>query len=228
MSDSANANSLSFTLLVVDLHDWGAWATLNVSATVQGFPIKGHLQGDPTTDILLPKRQPGSHIADSWKTAQNVPLSTPDTDDSEPNPAGRPDCIGDGFTLYEEYRGFMENGKHIEGDPHNKDFFIVNEIGADAEPGIFLFTALTGLTVHKDIQENEVETGPTPFTIGGVPQEGRPLINFNTSQGAFEVQQHGVLIRSCDVDGGQTLWPSRSKTVADHAQPGITESVLAT
>jgi hypothetical protein len=218
------------TMAFVASHDWGGWATLNVTATVAGQPINGHLQGDPTKDILLPKRQAGSNIADSWKTdpKHNIPLSTPDSDDSEPDPAGRSDCVGDGFTLYEEYRGFMENGKHIEGDPNSKDFFIVNEVGADAEPGIFLFTSLTGLTVHKDIQINEVETRTTNSTVGGVSQEGTPIINFNAdaTQGAFEVQQHGVLIRTCSVlngkafDGGLTIWPGGT-----HAQPAITDFI---
>jgi hypothetical protein len=232
-SQTPNPQQAAVTLVPFD---WGGWATLNVTATVFGVPIKGHLQlpnGQNVRDIPLPLRQPGSNIADIWKTQNNVPLSTPDSDDSEVDPQGRSDCVGDGFTLYEEYRGFMENGKHIEGDPHNKDFFILNEIGADAEPGIFLFTALTGLTVHKDIQRNEVETTPRPILkVDGVPIEGNPLINFNVGQGAFEVQQHGVLLITCDgFDGGQTLWPNAGQTVgnqvfaADHAQPGITDLI---
>lgn len=208
-------------------HDWGGWAKLNVTATVGGQTITGHLQGDTTTDILIPKRQTGSHIADIWKTNHNVPLSTPDDDDSEVTPAGRPDCKGDGLTVYEEYRGFMENGKHIEGDPNSKDFFILNEIGADAEPGIFLFTLLTGLTVHKDIQKDEVETRTTGFTVDGAAQEGTPIINFNVGQGAFLVQQHGVLIRTCAtvngeaIDGGDTLWPGGFI----HPQPAIIDFI---
>lgn len=212
--------------IMLSPHDWGGWATLNVTATIGDVTLQGHFQGDPNTNILLPKRQQGSNIADIWKTQNHISLSTLDSDDSEVDPQGRSDCAGDGFTLYEEYRGFMENGKHIEGDPHNKDFFILNEIGADAEPGIFLFTELTGLTVHKDIQVNEVETGPTPFTVGGNPQEGTPLINFNVGQGAFEIQQHGVLIRTCaDIDGdpfdgGETKWPGGT-----HAQPAIVDFI---
>lgn len=212
--------------------DWGGWATLNVTATVFGTPIKGHLQlasGQNVTDILVPERQPGSNIADKWKTDNNVPLSTPDSDDSEVDPQGRSDCVGDGFTLYEEYRGFVENGKHIEGDPNSKDFFVLNEIGADAEPGIFLFTSLTGLTVHKDIQQNEVE-----MTVRHTPlpdQQGNPLINFNIGQGAFEVQQHGVVLRTCDeINGGLTVWPNAGPTVGNqvfgpHAQPGTTDFI---
>lgn len=214
--------------------DWGGWATLNVTATVGEQTLSGHLQGSSNINIPLPESQPGSHVADIWKTQNNLSLSTPDDDDSETDPQGRSDCAGDGFTLYEEYRGFLENGKRIEGDPHSKDFFIVNDIGADAEPGIFLFTELTGLTVHKDMQKNEVEMSSRPIAVqlGIDPPEGNPIINFNVGQGAFEVQQHGVLLLTCDgIDGGQTLWPSAGPTVgnqifaADHAQPGITDMI---
>jgi hypothetical protein len=212
------------TTIYLSPHDWGGWATLNVTATIGGLPVEGHLVspappgGATVTDILLPQRQPGSHVADVWKTQHSVPLGTADSDDSEPDPAGRSDCVGDGFTLYEEYRGFMENGKHIEGDPLNKDFFIVNKIGADAEPGIWLFTQLTRLTVHKDIKESEVQTTKTPLVIGGVPQQGVPRINFNTGQGAFETAQHGVWIRSCNVDGGVTFY-LQTPGITEHAKP---------
>jgi hypothetical protein len=222
--------NVSPTTIYLSPHDWGGWATLNVTATVGGLPIQGHLVspappgGATVTDIVLPQRQPGSHIADVWKTQHSVPLSTSDSDDSEPDPAGRSACVGDGFTLYEEYRGFMENGKHIEGDPHNKDFFIVNKIGADAEPGITLFTRLTGLTVHKDIKENEVQTTTTPLRVGGVPQQGVPRINFNTGQGAFETPQHGVWIRSCNIDGGVTFYLQTPNTT-EHAKPALDQII---
>jgi hypothetical protein len=204
--------------------DWGGWATLNVTATEFDVPIKGHLQlasGQNVTDILLPKRQPGSNIADIWKTQNNVPFSTPDSDDSETDPDGLPGCVGDGLTLYEEYRGFMENGKHIEGDPHKKDFFIQNLIGADAEPGIFLFTELSRLNVHKDIQEDEMDgyhpaTGPDTK-----PGFGTRLINFNHGQGAHEVDQHGVFILTCKLMGGKTFL----SVAGVHGRPGITNLI---
>jgi hypothetical protein len=203
--------------------DWGGWATLNVSATVFGVPIKGHLQlaaGQNIPDILLPKRQSVSqHVADVWKTQNNVPLSTPDSDDSETNPDGLPGCVGDGLTLYEEYRGFMENGKHIEGDPNKKDFFIQNLIGADAEPGIWLFTELSGLNVHKDLQKDEMDGFRTP-TVPGTGF-GTRLINFNHAQGAHEVDQHGVFMVTCKLLGGKTFF----SVPGVHGRPGITESI---
>jgi hypothetical protein len=208
--------------------DWGGWATLNVTATVFGVPIKGHLQlasGQNVTDILLPKRQPSSHIADVWKTQNNIPLSTPDSDDSETDPDGLPGCVGDGLTLYEEYRGFMENAKHIEGDPHKKDFFIQNLIGADAEPGIAMFTRLTQLNVHKDIQKAEMD-GLHTDTLP--PHPGTRLINFNHGQGAHVVDQHGVYIRECrfKADGSVLLGGDTGFSVTGvHGRPGITNEI---
>jgi len=221
-----NGVPLTDTNAFVSPHDWGGWATLNVTATLGGQTITGHLQDDSnTTNILIPKRQPGSHVADIWKTLHNVALSTPDDDDSEPNPSGYPGCVGDGFTLYEEYRGFMENGKHIEGDPGKKDFFVENLIGADAEPGIFLFTELTGLAVHKDIKKIETKIDHANGTLGSI------LINFNFSQGAHVTDQHGVTIvtqyttpgdpEESRMDGGLTILTVKGF----HAKPGITDGI---
>jgi hypothetical protein len=207
-------------------YDWGAFGTLNVTANIAGLPaIQGHFSGDPSNYILLPKRQPGLYTADVWKNAHGIPLSTADTDDSEEAPVSRAGCTGDGLTLYEEYRGFMENGKHIEGDPHNKDFFIENRIGADGEPGIFMFTALTGLAVHKDIQPNEVLIDHPNGSYGSI------LINFNhlDKDPTHVTDQHGVIIAtsihrpgtSKFLNGGLTIL-----TVAGvHGAPRITDGV---
>jgi hypothetical protein len=199
---------LAYTNAILSPHDWGAWATLNVTATINGQTITGHFNdGSNTTDILIPKRQSASqHVADVWKTQHNVALSTPDDDDSEMDPSGYPGCVGDGFTLYEEYRGFMENGKHIEGDPNKKDYFVENLIGADAEPGISFFTELTGLNIHKDILRAETKIDHPNGAFGSI------LINFNHSQGAHVTDQHGVTIVTLDlIPGGDPFRPLRDR-----------------
>ncbi len=167
-------------------HDWGGWATLTVVATVNGAKINGHFQGDTKTDILLPKRQANSFIADSWKTANNISLQTPDNDDSENDPVGNGQT-GDGFTLYEEYRGFymgcIRNGgpvvpeknpssacKHVEGDPKKKDLFVSSFLLTPGELGIEKFRAVTGLNVHyRGLSRSEM-----------APDR---IINFNHTQG---------------------------------------------
>jgi len=182
----------------LDPHDWGAWGTLNVTAMVDGNPVKGHLQlppplvSDPNaTNILIPRRQPGSFIADNWKSDHNIPLETPDSDDKEDSPNGSSDNKGDGFTLYEEYRGFYVPAcpkcpqmTHREGDPQKKDLFVINIDSAarpDITDGIGLFQGATGLNVCcRTLTVNQI----TPDRI----------INFNHANGPHEVDQHAVLV----------------------------------
>lgn len=193
------------TIVLLSPHDWGGWGTLNVTATVAGKTISGHLAADTkATDILLPKRQPDSFIADAWKIAHNLPLGTPDSDDSENDPVGDGQK-GDGFTLWEEYRGFYmgcagyglvgtrarpvpegagaDQCQHVEGDPGKKDLFVVTTISAESDLGIERFKSASGLSVHylgldlHEINENRV-------------------INFNHERGPHNVDQHALIIVS--------------------------------
>jgi hypothetical protein len=174
-----------------------------------GSEIQGHLIGGSDTSVRLPKRASNSPIADSWKQSHSV-QDLPDDDDSETDPVGMPGCIGDGLTLYEEYRGWIENTQHIEGDPHLKDLFILNLIGGDAEPGIWLFSDVTGLAVHKDFVVEDLF--PPPFKVV------TPLINYNHAAGAHAVDQHGVAMGTCAKDGGITT-PTQDGV---RGRPGLT------
>ena len=210
--DPATDNQLAFFM---NSRDWGAWGTLNITTTIAGQVIKAHFAGDDTTDILLPKRQQGSHIADSWKTDHSLPVETADSDDSETDPVGASGCTGDGLTLYEEYRGFMEKGKHIEGDPTKKDFFVQNIGGGDLKPGIRKFAAITGLNVHKDLLKDEMDGIRSNGSLGD------RLINFNHGQGAHEVDQHGVVLAICsNTNGGATFVKEGFR-----GRPGLTNGI---
>jgi hypothetical protein len=173
-----------------------------------GSQIVGHLKGDSAQqNVRLPKRQSNSYIADSWKKDQGV-TDKPDNDDSEENPVGLPKCQGDGLTLYEEYRGFYENGKHIEGNPKKKDFFVRNLVGAEAEAGIWLFSDLSGLEVHKDLTDAEFDKFPGTRVINGNKDGKTPHV----------VDQHGVLIATCqDQNGGATY----GKPAGVRFRPGL-------
>lgn len=161
--------------------DWGAWAVLHVTATLaDGRQVRGKLKGSPEQGVRLPKRKADSKIADVWKS-RNV--AGADTLDDEDDPVGD-GSKGDGFTLYEEYRGFVVDGQRVEGDPKAKDFFIYNLIGADAEPGIALFESLSGFRVHARLRENEFRLADR-------------VMNANRAD-AHVVDQHGVVINVAD------------------------------
>lgn len=188
-------------------YDWGGWATLSVSAEVTGFPtLEGHFATNTSTDILLPKRQPGSFIADSWKNepTRKIPLSTSDLDDSETNPTGAGQS-GDGLTLYEEYRGFYMGCKdsktqpqpegaggcqRVEGNPAEKDLFVVDTIPTIADDGVKLFKETTGLNVHYlGMTLNDV-AAKDPLNSGAYR-----VINFNHTAGPHVVDEHALVIQ---------------------------------
>jgi hypothetical protein len=108
---------------VISCYDYGAWGTIKVVAEMaNGTPVVGYLKGHPNQkEILLPKRKATSKIADAWKALpENDAVALADDDDNENSPEGDKHR-GDGLTLYEEYRGFLVNGKHVCGNPHLKE-----------------------------------------------------------------------------------------------------------
>ena len=72
--------------------------------------------------ITIPLDKNGNRIADGWMydTSQNYRPSA----DNERGPNGN-SSSGDGFTVFEEYRGFEIKGTHTRTNPlYNKDLFI--------------------------------------------------------------------------------------------------------
>lgn len=158
--------------------DWGGWSTLQVTAILPGGRrVTGRFRGASEDHVRLPDRASGDRIARSWKKANSV--SAADNADDEDQPAGDGNR-GDGLTLYEEYRGFYEEGQHAEGNPKKKDYFAVNEAGGPGRGGLALFQRITGLAVHGRLRRDELS-------------EGR-VINHNFSAAPHAVDQHGVLI----------------------------------
>jgi hypothetical protein len=123
-------------------------------------------------------RSDSSLIADVWKQANGV-MGYADVSDNEADPPGDGHA-GDGLTLYEEYRGFIIDGQHVEGNPKKKDYFIVNTAGQSYQGGIKMFENLSGLAVHYRLRQNEM-----PMSR---------VINPNHGEGAHAVDQHGIVI----------------------------------
>jgi hypothetical protein len=164
--------------------DWGAWAELRVSALMpDGRRILGRLRDDPRPQILLPKRKPGSRVADALRQSAGIG-DLPDDEDAESEPQGD-GLPGDGLTLYEEYRGFYVNGRHVRGNPRRKDLFVVDEIGGRSKPGIARFARETGLRVHHELSRAELG-------------EHR-IINVNHMEAPHRVDQHGLVLSLGDV-----------------------------
>lgn len=172
--------------------DWGAYADLQAVAVLEtGAELVSIVDGEPgLISLPLPKSAPGCRVADVWK--QSTGASGPDVADDEDDPVGDGNK-GDGLTLYQEYRGYHAKGKHAEGDPRKKDFFIVDAIGnGSTKAGIRLFKDLSGLRVEDRLMEDEI--GPNR------------AINFNRGGGGQD--QHAVIVKlhanygACEAYGG--------------------------
>jgi hypothetical protein len=134
--------------------DWGGWSTLRVTAILPGGRrVTGKYRGAAEEHVRVPERAAGDRIARSWRRAKGA--SGPDAEDADDQPAGDGNR-GDGLTLYEEYRGFYEEGEHGEGHPKKKDYFAVNEAGGVGRGGLALFQRITGLAVHGKLKREEL------------------------------------------------------------------------
>ncbi len=176
------------TTVTVTPYDWGAFGTIKVTAYLpDGSTLVGHLDGDTAQeDVRLPLRSDQSLIADIWKQNNGV-TGLADVNDNETDPAGD-GHPGDGLSLYEEYRGFIIGGKHVEGNPKKKDYFVLNTAGAFYMGGIRLFQNISGLEVHYQFREGELASDR--------------VVNRNHNEGAHNVDQHAVIIKPIAANSG--------------------------
>ncbi len=154
-------------------YDYGGYCQLKVRAVLtDGSEVVGHLKGDTSqTDIRVPKRAADSKIADAWKKKEAV-QSLGDGDDSDETPK-LDGHNGDGLSLYEEYRGFRENGEFFRAKPKRKELFIVDKVGNRTKDGIALLRAATGLLIYDRLLPNEAdEEGVVNSNHAGVPRVG--------------------------------------------------------
>jgi hypothetical protein len=169
----------------IESYDFGARATLRVTCELlDGRELVGDYKGDGADEaqdlVRLPKTDGPDWIAASWKQ-ENGASALADNDDGEKVNDQRYD--GDGYTLYEEYRGWVVNGERIEGDPKRKDFFVLNLIGTEARKGIALFEQVSQLRVHSRLRRSEMS-------------ETTRLMNGNHRDAPQRVKQHGVWIKT--------------------------------
>jgi hypothetical protein len=166
----------------VDTFDWGGHAALQIVADLEnGNQVIGTVQGTGERSLKLPYRKDGSNVAKMWATYRNV-LNVADDSDQEDQPKGD-GFQGDGFTQYEEYRGFMEGGKWTDANPKKKDVFVLNTLRTEAGAvlGVKLYATLTELEVHPQLVETEIRQDK--------------VINFDHSAGPHLVDQHVIYIR---------------------------------
>lgn len=149
--------------VTVDSDDFGSWGS--IKATAPNCELIA-----PNGPVGIPWDRNGNQIAD--RQPQDDGGAPPRKDgDNTPRLDGHD---GDGFSNYEEYRGFFVQGTWTDTSITDKDLFIFKEIA----PGIAPFPAASGITTHLILQ-NEYD--------------GDRVVNFNRGH-ATRVAQHGLHI----------------------------------
>jgi hypothetical protein len=167
-----------------------------------GREILGRLANDPRPQILLPKRRKDSRIPDVLRASEGLG-DLPDDNDGENDPMGD-EFSGDGLTLYEEYRGFYENRKHVRSSPLRKDLFVRDTIGGSTKAGIALFARASGLKVRHELLDAEL----------GADR----VINANHGEGPHLVDQHAVRI---ELSSPPTTSARASRFATSQAEGGV-------
>jgi hypothetical protein len=174
------AKGLKSATITVSSFDGAAMGKLTVLARIDGEDTVLTAQLDShLTDVSIPYDLEGNTIADAWEEANEV-LDKPLDSDEDAEPLGDRHN-GDGLTVWEEYRGFLEDGRHIRTDPKKKDLFICDTYGGRSKRAINRFSALTKLAVHDKLTLDEL----SPSRV----------INRNRGEDATHVvDQHGLLL----------------------------------
>lgn len=172
--------------------DWGGFGTLRVKAELMdGRKLQGVLEGGPpiigpVRDVPVPARIPGSNVAMGWLRAQGVRWKD-DAEDDDARPSGKPGTQGDGFTLYEEYRGVHWGSAgaraHVSLDPRQKDLFV--RIAPAAVPfASHAVESFSGLSVHWTSREDQLPRA----------EANQRIVNVNIGKGATNGPQTALWV----------------------------------
>lgn len=135
--------------------------------------------------MQIPLDHNKNHIADAWEEEVSNAGGDDPRSDADLTPYGDGDR-GDGFSFYEEYRGFMTKRGHVRTDPLVKTLFIESKV-PNSSPGIDLFSAASGIEVYE-IKENQMDKDR--------------VVNFNGVRGGYAnvTAQHGLRMKEARLD----------------------------
>ena len=126
--------------ILIQSLDFGSYGQLSGKIKVNGTWWEAKHEELGIAWLPVPWDENNNMIADEWENQIGIyGKNYPPTWDEDPEPASQ-FSIGDGFTLYEEYRGFTETGnllsnaanvqvkkQHVRLDPEYKDVFIYDK-----------------------------------------------------------------------------------------------------
>lgn len=128
LSAAFTTNSELRKTFTVKVHSYDHGAFGKLSAQLYGSGGENSSPLNSAGPITIPLDKNGNRIADGWMydTSRNYSPSA----DNESGPSGN-SSSGDGFTVFEEYRGFEIKGTHTRTSPFNKDLFIYSVFSSE-------------------------------------------------------------------------------------------------
>ena len=162
----------------VESFDYGAFGKLRAFVTlITGEVLEATDPNSKNSFVTIPYcSKENSAIADSWKESEKATGQLDTDDDENKDKLGNNKFRGDGYSLYEEYRGFIENGKHIRTSALKKDVMVCDKVremlknqaaalpdkdirkkslGGRSQDGINIFMDVTGFVVHSGFKDEE-------------------------------------------------------------------------
>jgi hypothetical protein len=179
--------------------DFGAYGRLKAVATPRcgpGKQVKIRVGGQERQFVTIPMDEDGNLIADRMDKYKGDPGRD---DDQVPKGNG---IAGDGFTAFEEYRGFIRSEGncsepkldfHFRTDPTKKDLFIAPE-NADLASIARKFGDATGLTVYLICPRHYNNKRVVNFTLqdGGIREWEGKIISQAEPQHGISLAVEGL------------------------------------
>ncbi len=190
--------------VVVTAFDFGAHGQLQVKATDENeAPVPVVFETRRDAPVPIPKDEDGNTIADAWDEEHGTSGQDAEWDEDDDPPGQRRN--GDGFTAYEEYRGFRTKDDdsttkgHVRTEPKKKDLFVYDPDGLVAE--YFKPHDPAKLVLHF------VE--PPMIRFNGVARDpDNRWVNFNSREATY-ARQYALYVKSwtmmTDENGGSPI-----------------------
>lgn len=200
-ADGQSAESkqeLPVCTVLINAYDWGAFGKLKVTAKLSnGQEIVAILEDDKEKTLLtIPKDENDNRVADVWEKEQGVFLRNENSFWDEDNQPANQRRNGDGYTLYEEYRGFRTlTQTHVRTSPSKKDLFVFDQDGL----------VKTYFEPHNPAKLELHYVDPTMMKYSGdTKNTDNRWINFNSETYRY-ARQYALNVRKWSSGGDGTL-----------------------